>query len=210
MDKRKDYVKNKIGNTRAFTLAEALVTTIIMLLVGAIMVTGIPAAINAYEKVVTVSNAEVLLSTTMTSLRNELGTAKEVEVNNNQVSYFNENRGSNSRIHKEQVGNTDVSDIWCQKYVLKSDGIIITQSDLSAMSDGIKQLYSGSDEKLISEEASDKDKELHVTYDSVQKVGDCIVRFKDITVLDKNGNPTKATTEYFDVRIVQDSIRSNR
>ena len=71
-EKRTDRIVNKLRQTAAFTLAEALVATIIMLLVTSIMVAGIPAAIRAYDKVVIASNAEVLMSTAMAELRNAL------------------------------------------------------------------------------------------------------------------------------------------
>ena len=48
---RKKTIINKLRDSGAFTLAEALVATIILLLVSVIMITGIPAAINAYNNV---------------------------------------------------------------------------------------------------------------------------------------------------------------
>ena len=54
-------LKNKIRSARGFTLAETRLAVIILLLAAAIVATGIPAARNAYEKVVLASNAEILL-----------------------------------------------------------------------------------------------------------------------------------------------------
>ena len=55
--------KKRYCNTHGFTLGETLLAVLIMLLAASIMVSGIPAARAAYEKVVLSSNAEVLLST---------------------------------------------------------------------------------------------------------------------------------------------------
>ena len=64
MVRMREAIKRKL-HTQGFTLAETLLAVLILLLVGVIMTTGIPAAKNAYEKVVVASNAEVLLSTTI-------------------------------------------------------------------------------------------------------------------------------------------------
>lgn len=63
-----------------FTLTEMLVTTLILVLVSTLMATGIPAAIDTYQKVVMTSNAQMALSTTLSELRGELGLATRVEV----------------------------------------------------------------------------------------------------------------------------------
>ena len=61
---------------RGFTLAETLVTVLILLLATAIVAAGLPAAVRAYHDVVDAANAELLLSTTMTALREELGSTE--------------------------------------------------------------------------------------------------------------------------------------
>lgn len=63
-----------------YTLAEALVVLLILLMVTGTVVAGITAAQSAYFNVVDAANAEVLFSTTMTALRDELGTAKRIVV----------------------------------------------------------------------------------------------------------------------------------
>ena len=69
-------IRKKLKTASGFTLAETLLAVLILLMVSVIVATGIPAAKNAYEKVVLASNADALLSTTISSLRNELGAAK--------------------------------------------------------------------------------------------------------------------------------------
>ena len=78
-----EMLKNQISrlrDRRGFSLAEMLMVLLILLLVTAVVVVGIPAAVNAYQKTVDSANAQVLLSTTLTALRNELSTAADVEL----------------------------------------------------------------------------------------------------------------------------------
>ncbi|MCR5664859.1 MAG: hypothetical protein K6G17_08335 [Oscillospiraceae bacterium] len=75
----RNTVKKKAASRAGFTLAEALITLLIVLMVSAIVAAGLPAAQRAYEKVVDGANAQLLLSTTVTCLREELGAAVEVE-----------------------------------------------------------------------------------------------------------------------------------
>ena len=70
-----------------FSLVEMLVTTLILGLVSTLLATGIPVAADTYRKTVNSSNAQLALSTTMTVLRSELGTATEVLADGNQVYY---------------------------------------------------------------------------------------------------------------------------
>lgn len=66
----------RLRTNRGFSFAEVLVAIIIVLLMTSIVTAGMPAASNAYYKVVDSANAQTLLSTTMTCMRDELSTAK--------------------------------------------------------------------------------------------------------------------------------------
>ena len=55
-----------------FTIAETLVAVLILLMVSSVVAAGIPAAKSAFEKVVVGANAEILLSTSVASLRDQL------------------------------------------------------------------------------------------------------------------------------------------
>ncbi len=61
-----------------FTMVEMLMTTLILLMVSAILAAGIPVAVNAYEKVLDAANSQLLLSTTISRLEQELSTAVEI------------------------------------------------------------------------------------------------------------------------------------
>ena len=90
----------KINRSDGFTLAETLAAVLIMLLASAVMAAGIPAAVNAYNKAVDAANAQVLLSTTVSALRDELSTAWDVEVSadNKTVTYKSSDTGLKSKI----------------------------------------------------------------------------------------------------------------
>ena len=88
----------KLNNRSGFTLAELLVTILILLMVSAVVAGGIPAASNAYSKAVDAANAQVLLSTAATALRDELGTAQDVSVNGTAVSYYSADTGNFSTL----------------------------------------------------------------------------------------------------------------
>ena len=84
-------LREKLKTCRAFTLAETLITILILLMVAGIVAAGMPAAAGALDDVVETSNGQLLLSTTMTALREELSTARNVNVDtvNKTITYIN-------------------------------------------------------------------------------------------------------------------------
>ncbi len=108
-------VRRKRKNTRGFTLAETLITLLILLMVASIVAGGIPSAARAYTSAMDAANAHALLSTTVNALRSELSTAWNVRLENEgdsgkAIVYFNANTGAESKIYCE--GN----DIMLLKY----------------------------------------------------------------------------------------------
>lgn len=89
---------NKLREKNAFTLAETLITVLILLMVSAVVAGGVPAAANAYRKAVDAANAYSLLSTTVNALRDELSTAWNVSVSGNKITYYSSDTGSQSTI----------------------------------------------------------------------------------------------------------------
>ena len=150
----------KLKERAGFTLAEMLLATLILLLGSSIVVAGIPAAKNAYEKVVLGSNAQILLSTTAAALRDELGTAWDVKAGEGELRYFSADTGTVSRLYIEN------NMIMLQEYAGLED------------IDGNK---TGRVRPLISEAAATSD--LYVTYGSVSYDGqNGIVKFSDLKV----------------------------
>lgn len=184
----RSYLKlfsNKIRERAAFTLGEALVAVIILLLVTSIVAAGIPSAMRAYDNVVVASNAEVLLSTTMSALRNELSTAKDINV----------------------VGDTEIT-YYSQSTDRKSSIYIGKDGSDSGLPDDImyKVRASGSDgTRLVSKEAADSRMELHVTYNKVTYENGIVV-FEQLSVKRKDGK-TKigSTVDRYSIRVIPDN-----
>ena len=148
-------IRKRAKGRSGFTLAETLVALLILLMVTSIVAVGIPVAASVYSKQITAANAQVLLSTTMTCLRDELGTARDVSVDLTSISYTNQN-GSKSVIY------------------LGASGVYIREyADVAGSAD-----YS---RLLVSEAASNKG--LRVTY-SIDGYSDGVLTFSDLEVKD--------------------------
>ena len=114
----------KLKSRRGFTLAETLLAVLILLLVSAIVATGMPAAMNAYNKIVLGANAKVMLSTAITALHDEIGTAWKVvktAPESKELVYFNASTGAKSRI---SLDTTDHNAIQVQDYLSLSGDLI--------------------------------------------------------------------------------------
>lgn len=149
--------RKKLKSNKGFTLAETLLAVLILLLVSTIVATGMPAARNAYEKIIVAANAQVLLSTAATSLRDELGTAWDVKIEDDDttVTYYSSDTGGKSQI---LLNSDDRSKIYIQEYA-KNDYLNI----VDGTSVGEKRL-------LVSDKAANGD--LVITYDSIKKDSD--------------------------------------
>lgn len=172
MNTRKKITR-KLNSSSAFSLAETLVAILIMLMVSAIVAGGIPAARNAYEKIMKAADAEVMMSTAISTLRNELGTATKVKAASNSLIYFSEAVEASSRISKGKYDFTK------GKLSGKSEETIKYQKYAKTFEE---QETESTPVLLISEEASGGD--LYVSYDDVDyKNG--IVTFKNLNVYDE-------------------------
>ncbi len=78
----------KKKDNRGFSLSELLVTVIIVSLLSVMIVTGVRTALYSHRKVTEEANAEVLLSTCVTMLRNELSTATDIQVLNEKTIIY--------------------------------------------------------------------------------------------------------------------------
>lgn len=108
-------MKRKLNNQSGFSLAETLLTILILMLVSVIVANGVPVARDAYEKVVIGANAKVLLSTAVSAMRDELATAREIKVNGTTITYFSADRGAISKLSIEG----SPSEIMLKEYIKK-------------------------------------------------------------------------------------------
>jgi len=178
-------IKRRLKNKSGFTLAETLLAVLILLLVSVIVANGIPVARNVYNNVIVGANAQMLLSTAVTALRNELGTARDVKTDSSEkyITYFNAEREAYSLISLAGENNT----IQVQPYIVKPDGGSITAVNGSKLHD------------LVSKAASNKD--LYITYSKVHRDKDNVtgaykefIVFEDLAVKRINGGDSDITS----------------
>jgi len=92
-------IVRKLKREAGFTFTETLVAVVILVMISA---TALPAALNAYRNAVDAANAQVLLSTTVNALRDELSTAWDVQTpetaDNTTITYRSADTGDKSVI----------------------------------------------------------------------------------------------------------------
>jgi len=132
----------KLRNNAGFSLGEMLLAMLILLLATGIVAVGIPAAARVYYKAVDGANAQLLLSTTKTCLRDELALASEITVSDDQktVSYT----GADGRIY--EIYNSDNTE--------GVQGIMVKDTSVN-----------GTEHFLVSSAAATPS--LHAVYDSI-------------------------------------------
>ena len=138
-------LRRRLREKRGFTLSETLITVLILLMVSAIVAGGVPAAANAYYKIIDAANAQILLTDTVTSLRSELAVAINPVVNDStkEVTYTNNNSGWTKTLKNSESGiltreiNNSASDVkpfgWNETDSNKEHPLVQTK-----MSGGIK------------------------------------------------------------------------
>ena len=174
----------KLNQQNGFSLAEMLVAILILLMVSSVVAGGVPAASNAYSKAVDAANAQVLLSTAATALRDELGTAKNVSIEETTIRYYSADNGNYSEL------TVDGSDEKKPVILLTSylgEKIRNSTTDLSAGSGAATTYGAGAKTvqwELVSQAAITK--KLGLKYESV-KYNNGIITFTDLKVL-KNLN----------------------
>ena len=147
----------KLKKRGGFTLAETLAAVLILLMVSGVVAEGIPAAANVYRGTIDAANAQVVLSTTINALRDELTTARGLTVFENEVTYISADTGARTKI--------SVSD----------QGVITVQDYL----DYTGEETEGLTHSLISEAGVTQN--LQVSYETVSRDGD-VVCFKGLKV----------------------------
>ena len=180
----------KLNREAGFTLAETLLAVLILLMVATITTAGIPAAKNAYENVVLGANARILLSTSLTALRDELGTARDASVTGTTVSYYSAKTHANSQIY------------------LDSEPPAIMVRDYMGLEDSVVNPAGGTAQttrRLVSDKAATAD--LYVTYGAVSLNADGnMLTFSNVEVRRRQENRVLASLEELDIRLIAGSI----
>ena len=160
-------LKSRVG----FSLAETLIAILILLMVSAIVGGAIPAASKVYVDTVDAANAQVLLSTASTVLRDKLSTATSPEAGaGNTVITFKT---------RTTVGGQS-ADAWCL-IKMQSNTLYMYYGSVEAAHETDTSKYTISSQKLVSLEA--KTANLAVVYESVEYDKDTgVVTFKNLRV----------------------------
>ena len=178
--------KSKLKSRRGFTLAETLMAVIILLLVSAVIAAGIPVAARAYENAVTAANAQVLISTAMTCLRDELNMARNINCSASTLRYVSEN-GSQSVLSvdpDEGIKLQEYTDIYVPSGPETADKYTRT---------------------LVSDSAANKN--LLVKYDSaVYDQANGVVRFTNLAVYKKSGGDPVVAIGDYSVKVLAGSL----
>lgn len=178
-------MKTRLSCRSGFTLSETLMAILILLMVSSIVAAGIPVAANAYSKVVMASNAQLLLSTTMTNLRDELGTATDITVkkddNNNVTIEYKNDKGGSSVI--SQVAQKDPENaVELGVYVYENSG-----------TSQHKYL-------LVSDKAATEN--LYLTYTISGYNGGSFIKFDKLTVKTKDADKVISEIENFEIKVL--------
>ena len=175
--KKLSYKKNNKG----FSLTELLVAVLILSMVSAVVAGGIPVAKDAYEKITVSANAQVMLSTTISALRNELCTASDLSVEEvpkpKWVRYYNPSISNYSKI---SIGKSND-----ETYQEKDTILIKHFSDKEPKEP--KENETDNTRTLVSKAIGEG--KLYVTYDEVlYDEGKGVITFTNLKVMDATGD----------------------
>lgn len=162
-------IRRILVSEAGFSITETLVAMLIMLMVSSIVVGGIPVAQRAYQKVTEGANAQVLLSTTITELRNELGLASDVSIDGTTVTYRSGANGAARKLTVDASKGIMLQTVSVEEFT----GIPVSNPGTSVTTP------TPTPRLLVTNEAAAKN--LVVRYESVEK-GTGIITFKKLTV----------------------------
>lgn len=179
--------RQKKRDAKGFTLAETLMAVLILLMVSGIVAAGIPVAKNAYQKVILSANAQTMLSTAVNALRDEIGTAWDVRVDDvvgktaagTFITYNSANTGARSKLFKDDA----------------NDGIIMLNENAALAALGVADQAAA--RPLVQDSATMGRQFLLVSYDSVSMTVETSdgktkksVSFTGLSVSVKDGDST--------------------
>ena len=184
--------KNQKRNRGGFTLAETLIAVLILTMVAGIVAGGIPAARNALDKAVDTSHSQLLLSTTMTSLRNELATASSITCASETVN--EDGSVAEDPAARKIISYVDSSGAVCTLQS-EDDGIYVEKEASPDISSGVNHPRIPH-RLLVSEQAATKN--LYAAFTSAS-YSNGIVKIEGLKVCKKQGDSELVLSDLGDV-----------
>ena len=183
---------NQKRNRGGFTLAETLIAVLILTMVAGIVAGGIPAARNALDKAVDTSHSQLLLSTTMTSLRNELATASSITCASETVN--EDGSVAEDPAARKIISYVDSSGAVCTLQS-EDDGIYVEKEASPDISSGVNHPRIPH-RLLVSEQAATKN--LYAAFTSAS-YSNGIVKIEGLKVCKKQGDSELVLSDLGDV-----------
>ena len=111
-------MKKRCKDRRGFTIGEMMMAVLILVIITGLVAGGLPLAGRVYKQVVDSANAQLLLGSTMTLLRNELETAKSVPTpsGTNQIQYTSTSTGYTTIFWTAENADDADDGIWIAPY----------------------------------------------------------------------------------------------
>jgi hypothetical protein len=152
---------------------------------------ALPISANAYSKVLDSANAQILLSTAMTKLREELETADNIKVDGTSITYTTNSYGESMIYLNQKSGHGHINAVRLWEYII-GEATDAAQDD--AVSNNINRL-------LVSQKASNDN--LYLTYDYITyKKGTNYITFEGLVVKKKDTDQTLAEPVDYSVKLL--------
>lgn len=100
-------MRKKLRSSRGFTLVEMLAASIVLILLGLMMNTGFQMAMRTYRTLTARSELDLLLSTAVDALSDDLRYAQNVSGSGGIFTYTSDSFGSNTSITVDSVSGSD-------------------------------------------------------------------------------------------------------
>ena len=183
-------IKKIIVSKAGFSITETLVAMLIMLMVSSVVVGGIPVAQRAYQKVTEGANAQVLLSTTITELRNEIALASDISVidSGKALQYQSGANGSARKLYVDDTEGIKLQTIPVE--TLKNIPVSGTQ------------IPTPSPRLLVTDEAASKN--LVVKFTGVDTTTKGIVKLSNLSVTRRNESDPLISLSELDIDLVME------
>jgi Tfp pilus assembly protein PilV len=197
-------IKHKLGKDRGMTVLETLISMFILMMVTVVVATGITTAANAYSKVLDSANAQILLSTAMTKLRDELETADNIKVDGKaidgmveeklsgkKITYTTNSYGESMIYLNQKSGHGHINAVRLWEHII---GEATDAAQDKAVKDNINRL-------LVSQKASNDN--LYLTYSSITYTSDSkYITFNGLVVRKKDTDQTLAEPVDYSVKLL--------